>query len=163
MIVGQFYDGDWDDRLKWEQHDVYGDALGIIVSVCRNHVKLACALLQAPWPEQWESNFRFDHRTLQDVHDILAAAWRHTASPTQPTLPFDDAPSEAGERVSKWLQWLRVEIESWRKDPHMIALVFTILANQNKEKGYQAEEELAERLYERIPAVPWRRPSARVG
>ena len=74
MIVGCSFDGDWDDRLKWEQHDVYGKALGIIVRGCRDHLNLAILLLQVQWPEGWESIPSIDHRTLQDTHDILAAA-----------------------------------------------------------------------------------------
>ena len=34
MIVGSFFDGDDDEQVAWKQHDVYGNALQIIVGTC---------------------------------------------------------------------------------------------------------------------------------
>lgn len=34
MIVGTTFDGDDDNHLAWLQHDVYHNALGIIISMC---------------------------------------------------------------------------------------------------------------------------------
>jgi hypothetical protein len=158
MIVGDFFDGDWDHRLKWEQHDVYNDALRIIVRGCRDHAELAIALLQAQWPEGWESTRSVDHRTLQGAHDILAAVWRSESSPAQSTLRFDLAPPEAGDNMIRWLAWLRSEIEAWRQAPYLIRQVFAILANQNQPAGYQAEAALAGALHKRFSEIPWSKP-----
>ncbi len=155
MIVGVFFEDDRDDALKWKQHDVYADALRIIVGTCREHVAFATSLRQVGWPEQWQTELHFDHRTLQDAHDILAAAWRHATSPAQTVLPLDGPPPRVTDRATNWLEWLRAEVRSWRDEPRLVALVLSILANQNQPAGYQADEELSERLCQRFPTVPW--------
>jgi len=155
VIVGTYFESDWNTGLQWQQHNVYDEALQIIVGICRKHVALAIALLQVGWPKRCETDFRFDHRTLQNAHDILAAAWRHGVSPAQTALPLETSPTTPQNRISDWLEWLSVEIRSWRDEPRLIALVFTILSNQNQPIGYHAEDELAELLCLRFANVPW--------
>lgn len=163
MIVAPFFEDDWNQALRWIQHDAYDDALRIIVGTCREHVASAMSLLQVGWPKQWPTELRFDHRTIQGAHDILAAAWRHSTTPAQTVLPLSAPPAPVADAAIDWLKWLRAEIRSWREEPRLVALVFTILANQNQPAGYQAEEELSEHLRYRFAAVPWRleRPPAR--
>ena len=55
MIVGRSFDGDDDDRTKWDQHDVYPRALSIIVDGCRAHVRFAVNLLEVSFPARWQS------------------------------------------------------------------------------------------------------------
>lgn len=74
VIVGYNFEGDDDHFMKWRQHDVYGDALRIIIFSCKAHSENAAALLQAALPVGWQLGPTFDHRVLQDCHDILAAA-----------------------------------------------------------------------------------------
>lgn len=155
MIVGASFEGDWDDVLKWKQHDVYGNALGIIVATCREHVSRAASLLEVERPRQWETDVQIDHRTLQDAHDILAAVWRHATSPAQASPPLEVPATRVLHGVTGWLEWLHVEVHSWWREPRLVALVSAILANQNQQAGYQAEEELAELLHRRFSAVPW--------
>lgn len=155
MIVGASFEGDWDDVLKWKQHDVYGDALGIIVATCREHVARAASLLEVERPRQWETDAQVDHRVLQDAHDILAAVWRHATSPRQTSLLLEVPATRAIRGVNGWLEWLRVEVRSWSEEPRLVALVSAILANQNQPTGYQAEEELVEFLHRRFSAEPW--------
>ena len=45
MIVASFFEGDDDYEVAQKQHDVYGDALGVVVSTCNRHTRLARALL----------------------------------------------------------------------------------------------------------------------
>lgn len=87
MIVGSLFRDDVDDRTKWEQHDLYHASLSIIVHGCIRHVQAAAALLEVGWPPARPSDPTYDHRTLQDAHDILAAAWRFIADTAQPRLP----------------------------------------------------------------------------
>lgn len=156
MIVGNYFDGDEDRTTAWAQHDVYGKALDIIVTGCREHVTFAIDLLGLQWPKQWTTDFRYDHRTLQGAHDLLAAAWRFRTNSIQPVLPFGGEDQGHEQQMGAWLSWLRSEVSSWRHQLRLIALVMTILAEQNNELGYQAEDELAERLKLRFDDVPWR-------
>ena len=77
MIVGSRFveDGEVDNYVMWRQHDVYYPALHIIVDTCQEYIRLAYSLISDP-DKNWESIESYDHRTLQDSHDILAAAWR---------------------------------------------------------------------------------------
>ena len=155
MIVACFFDGDDDQQTAWEQHGVYVDALQLIVGGCRAHVTFATTLLDLPWPKCWPASGSFDHRTLQRAHDLLAAAWRFRTDVAQPPLPFDGRPASADDRMGAWLDWLRADLSAWQQQPRLIALVMTILAEQNTEAGYLAEDELAASLQRRFDDVPW--------
>jgi hypothetical protein len=160
MIVGDYFDGDDDTTTAWAQHDVYGEALDIIVKRCREHVTFAPGL---QWPNRCATDFRYDHRTLQVAHDLLAAAWRFRANSVRPALPCGGKDQGREQRMGAWLSWLRSEVCSWQRQPRLILLVMTILAEQHNEPGYQAEDELAERLKLRFDDVPWRLAGGRRG
>lgn len=159
MIVGRYFDGDGDRDLhvQWLQHDVYSEALGIISSTCQEYMRSAHALLD-DW-EGWEFIERFDHRTLQHAHDLLAAVWRFRY---EMKLRQFDSPSErpTGDKpdfVGHWLSWLREEVESWIHDPGRIRLVVTILRNQNQPVGYKAETALHWDIMTVCSDVHWKR------
>ena len=90
MIVGPLFDGDGhiDGHVMWRQHDVYYRALGIITNTCQEYVRLAHSLIGDP-STGWECINSYDHRTLQNSHDILAAVWRfrHENEVRQMALP----------------------------------------------------------------------------
>jgi hypothetical protein len=160
MLVYSAFDGDEDNGTMWEQHDCYRENLSAIVRICRDHVCFAISLLQLPWPAYWQTDLSYDHRALQNVHDLLAAAWRFRTAETQPELPFDGKQISAECRMAQWSNWLREEVESWREQPRFIALLMTILANQNDEIGYRAEADLEQLLRVRFSDVPWRQAPA---
>ena len=150
------------------QHEVYGDALRIIVRRCKRFARVAIALLGGDSGHpQWDDVDRLDHRTLQFTHDLLAAAWRYEASPPQKSLPIsEDRPKrefEARTPEGRWLQWLDAEVASWLHaeagpvddGPQKIRLVLEILAHQNEPAGYEAETWLARLTYRRFRHVPW--------
>lgn len=56
-----------------------------------------------------------------------------------------------------WLRWLEAEMQSWIEAPHLVRMVQIILANQNEEKGYEAENALCRELISRFLTVPWRK------
>ena len=154
MIVSRSFEGDDDDFMKWRQHEVYGDALRIIISACKAHSENAAALLQTTLPIGWQLGPTFDHRVLQDCHDILAAAWRYEANPAQGVLTFGRQPGDS-EDVIRWLQWLQDQVTAWNTEPHLVRLVMTALANQNTAPGYAAETTLSESLKSLFNNVPW--------
>jgi hypothetical protein len=97
----------------------------------------------------------YDHRTIQAAHDVLAAVWRYRTNSVQPGLPLGRTERDAPMGTQGWLPWLRAEVDGWRNQPRLIALVLTILANQNNPPGYKAEEQLERLLRERHADVPW--------
>ena len=154
MIVATFYHGDDDSALAWKQHDVYHDALAIIVDRCNRYAAFAKAVLNDTDHENWGRVFSFDHRTLQNAHDLLAAAWRFENDFRQGWLAFEiDQPAIRPEAL--WLDWLHAEVAAWIDHPHLVRTVHLILANQNQPTGYAAEARLCLDIIERFANVPW--------
>ena len=60
----------------WRQHDVYYQALRIIEGTCQEFIRFAHGLIGEAG-KGWVTIDRFDHRTLQASHDLLAAVWRY--------------------------------------------------------------------------------------
>lgn len=167
MIVAPQFQGD-DMALAEMQHDVYADALSIIVRRCKRFARMAIAILGGDSKHpQWDDAPRFDHRTLQFAHDLLAAAWRYETNPPQSSLPLpQDRPKreyEADTPDGRWLQWLDAEVASWLhveagpwdEGQQKIRFVLEILANQGKPAGDEAGAGLAQLIYRRFRHVPW--------
>ena len=64
MIVGHYFDGDVDEEVALLQHDVYGEALGIIVARCNEHARFARGVLNYTHHREWDTLRLSDHRTL---------------------------------------------------------------------------------------------------
>lgn len=140
----------------WRQHDVYHDALRVIVRACHRYGLFARRLLNDELHETWGQIRQVDdHRTLQWTHDLLAAVWRHDNFPQQENFAFA-AESETGDLETKWLAWLKDEVESWIDYPWLVRLAVTVLFNQNISAGYVAESEIGLALLRRS-ARAWRR------
>lgn len=140
----------------WRQHDVYHGALRVIVRACHSYGVFARRLLNYELHETWGQIRQVDdHRTLQWTHDLLAAVWRHDNFPQQENFAFA-AESETGDLETKWLAWLKDEVESWIDYPWLVRLAVTVLFNQNISAGYVAESEIGLALLRRF-ARPWRR------
>ena len=154
MWVTPLFDDDVDMEVASQQHTVYADALWIIVSQCNQYTEFARRLLYDADLPEWVAVDRFDHRTLQHAHDLLAAVWRFRNNLRQLGLPFvpkgsvDDVPT-------LWLAWLRREVAAWIDYPDRLRLVRVILANQNTPLGYVAESQLALNIMDGFPNVPW--------
>lgn len=146
MIVGCSFEGD-SIELAWKQHEVYGEALHIIVSSIYEHPKRAAEMLGLA-NHHVPAEAR-DHRTMQMAHDILAAAWRHQSEPAD---MFAEKPDQS---MYGWFCWLRAECDSWHRSPEIVRLFLTIFENQNNDVGYAAEDALSRALLLRFDKVPW--------
>lgn len=141
MIVAELFQGDDDTEIAWKQHDVYNQALQIIVGTCQSYARFARRLLNDQDHDPWGYVEKFGHKAIQSSHDLLAAVWRYKNDLRQNELPFIQRGPADVERL--WLAWLRDEVESWTDAPDLVRHVITILANQNQPLGYAAESELA--------------------
>ena len=155
MIVAPFFTGDVDMEVASKQHDVYGQALWIIVSKCHQYTEFARSLLNDADHSERGTVEHFDHRVLQHGHDLLAAVWRFRNDFQQPVLPFVDKKS-LDEPQTLWLGWLRHEIAGWIDYPHRVRLVQLILTNQNELPGYIAEAQLSLDIINWFTEVPWK-------
>ncbi|MGB3408800.1 MAG: hypothetical protein WBA67_15050 [Jannaschia sp.] len=152
MICAPAFDDDDADDLRTVQEDVYGTALRVIVTLCNSASGRFRPDPEETRPTDWGKVERFDHRTLQNAHDLLAAAWRYrrkiTLAPDRSFWP-SQPPS------SNWLSWLQAEIGAWQEQPHLVRGVLRILSHQNVKKGYAAEARLALDIMARFDRVPW--------
>ena len=155
MIVGKHFEGD-DSEVAWKQHEVYAKALSIIVSICNQHIECARSLLHSSENPEWGTIGTFDHRTLQFVHDLLAAAWRSRNDFRQSSL-LPDGNRSLEEVQPLWLEWLRNEVMKWNSQPDLVRSVQMILANQNKGLGDEAEAQLCLDIIEKFSDVSWER------
>jgi len=152
MLVYAMFEGD-DMRLARAQHDVYGQALRLIIDGSRRHFLNACVIGggdRSRWPE----DLPIDHRTLQDAHDIAAGAWRWRTRPPQNPLPLEQSRSAVPD-VSSWLDWLRHEVASWWNEPSLVLAVVAIVTRQSTAIGYAGELRAQRALIRRYPEVPW--------
>ena len=154
MIVRTLFHGDDDKVLARAQHDIYGDALGILISSCNLFIRFSKTVLNDTGHENWGQIESCDHRPLQDAHDLLAAVWRYENPSQQQKLPFSNIHKESSPELL-WIDWLRKELSAWIDQPHLVRSVQLILANQNKPIGYAAESRLCNDILDRFHAVPW--------
>ena len=157
MIIAPQFQGDDGRSLANAQHDVYGDALLILIETCNRFARLARTLLDDTEHNDWGriDGRDCDHRTLQGAHDLLAAAWRYETSARQRKLPFAETRNDASVQIL-WLNWLRNELSGWIDYPYLVRSVQVILTNQNNPVGYAAESRLCLDIMDRFPSVPWR-------
>lgn len=154
MIVGCPFEGD-NVELAWQQHEVYGLALGVIAQELGRRFRDACITLSVTQPAKgWPAESNIDHRTLQSAHDRLAATWRYRVSPPQAELKIGIALDAS---MNGWLEWLRLEMASW--DSQLVGLGIRILQNQNTKIGYKAEDWLEHYLCLRFEDVEWSHPA----
>ena len=154
MYVGPCFEGDEDMEVAWKQHDVYSEALWIIVCACDRYTEFARSLLNDTDHLEWGTHDHFDHRTLQGAHDLLAAIWRWRTDFRQTAFPFV-AKKSLDEVQALWLDWLRQEVAGWIDYPHRVRWVQLILANQNKPLGNIAETQLALDIIDCYWTVRW--------
>ena len=157
MIVAPRFEDDTDKELQVKQHDTYGYALRTIIEVADKYADFARKLLGDEAHPDWGLKHRskIDHRTLQDAHDLLAAAWRYkNRSLRQLNLSFQTNRHELSTKT-RWLQWLRDEAESWNERPDIVRYIQIILTSQNDDRGYVAERALATALQDKFYEVPW--------
>lgn len=169
MILAPQFQGD-DMGLARIQHQVYGEALNVIVRRCNQFTRLAISMLGEDGRHPgWARDEQVDHRTLQFAHDLLAAAWRYDVSPPQQRMSLSDhrkPEHEPDTPERRWLQWLDWEVASWLQPeagpwddgPMMIRSVGLILANQKQPSGDDAGSELARLIYRLFNRVPWDHP-----
>ena len=154
MYVVPLFKGDVDMEVAEKQHDVYLQALRIIVCECDRYTEFTRSLLNDADHPEWGMVDSYDHRTLQHAHDLLAAVWRFRNDFRQLWLPFVDKKS-LDEAQTLWLDWLRREIIGWIDYPHRVRWVQLILTNQNKLPGYIAESQLSLDIINWFTDVPW--------
>lgn len=154
MIVGSYFHGD-STRIGLIQHDCYGKALRIIVNFAIDKHRHAERVIDIRTElSGLRDELRgFDHRTVQWLHDCMAAAFRMeyclNADLFTYVIPDPHTPTDI---VMFWLDFLRKELERvferYLQFPRLVLIA--ALYPDPDQKGKDAEDEiydLTRRLY----------------
>lgn len=145
------FDGDDDKKLMLIQHDCYWSSTLQLFHQCvegQTEVNL-------PW--------KIDHRTIQDAHDLFAAAFRYdfkNSSGYEKTsediilgLAHQSSRQKTeDEIINDWHDWLTNALDGEDK---IISELQTIYMNQNVAIGYEAEDKLRVLIIQKFSHLNW--------
>ena len=113
MIVSDYFHGD-STRIGWIQHDCYREALRIIIDFASAKHREAEAVVnvRTELSDLRDGLVSFDHRTLQWLHDRMAASFRmqYCLNADLFTYVIPD-PHTPAEITTFWFEFLRKELE----------------------------------------------------
>lgn len=134
MICVPNFPGDDDKRLFDMQHSCYSKALWTIVESARERYIDAESVLRcyAPMSIQVRQLNSIDHRTVQDMHDLIAA-WYRFKRRTERLFPL------GCDLKEDWFSFLGKELASLIHDPDFVTGVLDTCIQANTEIGYAGE------------------------
>ena len=157
MWLGSCFPGDDDKVLMRVQFDAYHEVLGRLFSAARD------AALTAPDKRQHGIDMpllaqalkieTFDHRVLQDGHDLIAAYYRFLFSRFIAPRFSEDIERHKAFLREWWLVYAGHEIRALSSDSAFAAAVLRAVVHANTEEGYQAEDQLRQILEARYASV----------
>lgn len=146
MIVGSYFHGD-SIRIGLIQHDSYGKALRIIIDFAidkHRHAERVVAV-RTEFSDLRDELRGFDHRTLQWLHDCMAAAFRVEYCLNADLFTYATIdPHTPSEIITFWFDFLRKELErvfaQYLQLPRLV-LIAAIYSNPDQ-KVKDAEDEI---------------------
>lgn len=148
MWVGSEFNGDDNKALMHIQHDVYSTSP--IASKCIDIFIRSCEILSR-FDELYEMMRKlvsYDHRTLQQAHDQIAAYFRFSFRELH--LPLINHEEEYKRiLLLRWQNFYDKESSEIAEVPCINQAVIQILAHQNKDVGMYAETVLSYHLNNR--------------
>lgn len=159
MIVSEDFEGDNNFKLKDVQHGLYGHVQSRVLQACSETLRLAAELfdLDLEYVERLRNLKGFDHRVLQDMHDLLAASYRFKE--VQGSLPLLDRWKSQSEYETEWLDWIEKELATLLKIPDFVRSVANAAIFQNSTVGYLAEDQVRRLLMDRYKIHEWKHSS----
>ena len=142
MISVSNFPGDDDNRLFDIQFEVYDQVIGIIVNTARDRFLAGELVLRyvAQMSMQVRQLTSFDHRTIQDIHDLIAA-WYRFRKRTERLFPLE------GDARQDWIEFASLEARALCSSADFITGVLDACVYANTEAGY-AGEQRAKRVQE---------------
>ena len=143
MIVIDEYTGDCNKHLKDVQHEMYGASVWKIFEMARKQTLFADALLMTNLASATKLREirAFDHRVLQDAHDLLAAGFRRTHDDGGQFGIFD-ATDQDVRYIRQWNDWLQAQLVEIGRYPSIVREITTAVLYANTDAGYEAEQRL---------------------
>lgn len=129
------FPGDDDERIFTVQHQCYFDMIGTIVNASVKQYLHAELILRhyGAMSIQVRQVESFDHRTVQDVHDLIAA-WYRFKRRTERLFPLESDLSE------DWRRFFWRETEELCFSSDFVTGVLDSTIHANTERGYAGEK-----------------------
>ncbi len=159
MIIGTAFRGDHEYRVMGVQHDIYPGRVSYLLHTARQVYLKAEAILgisTVPGILVPDAD-SFDHRVLQNMHDIIAASFRYyRANRLHPELPFPGQEDDTKRIERLWDDYYTSEVrELMQSEPHLARAVVVAIAFENTDIGYAAEDTGQTILLNRYADIPW--------
>lgn len=153
MIVCKAFPGDDNEVLKWVQHDLYPSLVVFLFYYpAQRYIESARFLqLDSESVERINSMKGFDHRVLQDAHDIIAAYFRFTFDQaSKVSLPVVELEYKESLKEN-WLKFFHRTSQELAKNDMVARTILQVVLNENSQIGYAAEETLGKLLLGHFP------------
>jgi hypothetical protein len=157
LIISRAYPSDDNDLLQNVQHALYSRHVFELFDAARQAMVWAADVLNADLlvAEKARTVERFDHRVLQDAHDIMAASFRHKCDVGERyRLPEGERDLREHYRLT-WHTWFTAELETLAKSPNFVRSVVQTVLLTNTELGYAAERDVCALLIARFGMDDW--------
>ena len=142
--MGARFPGDENETLQLIQHRLYWELLFDLYECSRRQLIRAADLLdhETELTSRLREIRRFDHRTLQDAHDMIAAYYRFAYDPRGQIPLFLDGMSYEQYLETEWREWYSSEVVSLSENDDVARSITLAVAYENTEIGYVAEDRL---------------------
>jgi hypothetical protein len=140
MIIGYSFLKDNNESLTAMQHDSYNHNVAAIVEAARAALIHADAILQSNLKiaEEAREIKGFDHRTLQDTHDILAMTFRYLNDDGGQLKLSETCEEQNNRYLHTWNKWLGDQLSEHAKNPLFVRSVVEAVIFSNSEMSYMA-------------------------
>jgi hypothetical protein len=157
MIITEIFEGDQNRVLKNIQHDEYGRSIGRMFESARSELIHADAVLATNLPivEQAKAVKNFDHRVLQDAHDIIAAAYRFRHDDSCQLQLLESIDIQTIRYLRDWTSWLGDQLEELVRRPLFVRATVEAVLFANTDIGCKAENRLCDSLLTHFSAGDW--------
>lgn len=162
MWVGTEFPADTNATLKAVQFRLYGEMLLRLYSRPRDRYLDACRLVQidTDLSTRLRSMDGFDHRTLQEIHDLVAAWFRFSQDDGGQLRLCETEEAYQDRLAAEWRTFFEEEVGRLSSDDEFARDVLVAAAFGNTDRGYAAEAQLREILKERYRAMKQPRTAA---
>ncbi len=157
MIICKVYPSDDNKTLKRIQNDHYSSYVSELFSAAKRKFIQADAILNANLKITASAKIidNFDHRVLQDAHDIIAATYRYRFDDGLQGDLFESEDELRKRYLVGWEEWFFAELETLVNYPDFVRSVVECVVFANTQLGYTAENTVCNVLIYRYGLEDW--------
>lgn len=155
MWVGREFAGDDNMALKMAQFQLYWDMLPFLFLRARDRYLDACRLveIETELGNRAKAMDTFDHRTIQDAHDLIAAWYRFSRDDGGQLRLGESTDDYEGRLVREWRQFFEAEVASLVSIDEFTRDILRATVFANTDSGGAAEACVRERLKQRYASM----------